>query len=78
MLQQKVLYFVKSAFVLHNVYAQKNPLPGGLLDRPGRGFTLSGDRVYLMSFSSHPKALAPKTAASESFNSDINSLVLPL
>lgn len=33
---------------------------------------------YLISFSSQPNALAPNTAASESFNSEASNLVLPL
>ena len=33
---------------------------------------------YLISLSSQPNALAPSTAASESFNSEASNLVLPL
>ena len=36
------------------------------------------DYFYFKSLSSQPNALAPNTAASESFNSDINNLALPL
>lgn len=35
-------------------------------------------QTYFKSFNSQPKALAPNTAASESFSSDINNFVFPL
>jgi dihydrodipicolinate synthase/N-acetylneuraminate lyase len=57
---------------------QKTMLPcRNVMFRQG-GYTFIKDCAYLISLNSQPSALAPSTAASESFSSDIISFALPL